>query len=254
MMEMKTYVKIAVCFVLFCMVAALPFFLVSTAEAQQNKGVIKIGRIGTATGTLKVEYDACTIPVKMFFEDKNWQVAGRKIELIEEDSGGNATVGLTKIHKLVEKDKVAAILGPNFSSVMYAARDYLHQQNVPTLFYGGAARLSRDKHSPALFRVCPSGYQYTYETAKWAVRKGYKRAIFIGSDYSSPHEAGRGAAGGFKDAGGQVVAEFWPAFNTMDFAPYITQIKSKLGQADIVFAALWGGEGIRFVTQWANMA
>lgn len=111
-MERKTFIRVGVSLAPVVMVVAL-FFFVCPAEAQQNKGVIKIGRIGPNTGTLKPNYDACTVPVKMFFEEKNWQVAGRKMDLIEEDSEGNPTVGLTKIQKLVEKDKVAAILGPS---------------------------------------------------------------------------------------------------------------------------------------------
>jgi branched-chain amino acid transport system substrate-binding protein len=228
------------------------FILGGMAEAQTAKGPIKIGRVGGMTASIKADTDATTIPIKIFFDEKNWQHSGRKIEMIEEDDEGNPTVGLTKIKKLVEKDKIHILMGPNYTNVAYAARDYLDQQKIPTIVYGGAALLSRGSFSKSIFRALPSGYQIAYPAAKWCVEKGYKNAVFIGNDYSSPRENGRGFVEGLKEAGGKLVAELWPPLNTMDYAPYITQIKALKGQADIVIAALWGAEGLRFVTQWAE--
>ena len=69
------------------------------------------------------------------------QMAGRKLEVILEDTEGNPATAMTKLRKLVESDRVNMLAGVILSNVAYAlvprveaARhpDHLPDQLAPT--------------------------------------------------------------------------------------------------------------------------
>ena len=60
-----------------------------------------------------------------FLKDKNNTLAGRKVELVVADTGGNPAGTKTKAQELVERDKVDMIFGPLAAFELLAITDYL---------------------------------------------------------------------------------------------------------------------------------
>ena len=50
--------------------------------------------------------------ITAFLKDKNYTLAGRKVDFISADTGGNPAGAKTKAQELIERDKVDVILGP----------------------------------------------------------------------------------------------------------------------------------------------
>src|ERR671927_545099 len=106
-------------------------FLAGTAAAAlmpapalaQNKPV-KIGLLTVKTGPLAaggIQMEQGTI---CFLKDRNYTLAGRKVELVVADTGGNPAGTKTKTQELVERDQVDMIFGPLAAFELLAISDY----------------------------------------------------------------------------------------------------------------------------------
>src|SRR5262245_37173848 len=73
---------------------------------------IKIGLLTVKTGPLAQGGIQMEQGLVTFLKQKNYMLAGRKVELITADTGGNPAGAKTKASELIERDKVDAIVGP----------------------------------------------------------------------------------------------------------------------------------------------
>ena len=213
------------------------------AFAQGAKEPIKIGLINALTGPLAVNGSEINEGIKHYWEDEMAsQVAGRPVRLIIEDAEGKPDVGLTKVRKLVERDKVHVILGPVNSAVAVAIRDYLHERRVPLIITQATANsLTNERASPILFRSAMSSYQQEAGGGWYVASKlGHKRIAVVALDYVAGHEQSDGFIKAFMESGGQSVEKVLMPLGAMDVAPYITRVQNKAGELDAVVAILWG--------------
>lgn len=186
--------------------------------------------------------------MELYFKETNYQIAGREIKLIKEDEQNKPEIGLQKVRKMVESDKVDILAGIGASPVGYAVRDYVNAKKIPFIIANaGAADLTRTKGSPYIFIASFSNGQYIYPLGPYAVKKlGIKKIVVIAPDYAAGHEKATEFMQTFKKAGGQVIQELYPKLGTNDFAPYLGQIK----EADGVWAFFAGSDANAFVKQY----
>src|ERR1700746_1156539 len=72
----------------------------------------KIGLLTVKTGPLAQGGIQMEQGISVLLKQKNTPLAGRKIEFISSDTGGNPAGAKTKAQELIERDKVNVILGP----------------------------------------------------------------------------------------------------------------------------------------------
>jgi branched-chain amino acid transport system substrate-binding protein len=223
--------------------------------AQAQKEPIKIGLLNPITGPLAVNGTEINEGIKLYWEDEmGGQVAGRQVRLIVEDSEGKPDVGLTKIRKLVESDRVHLILGPVSSGVAVAIRDYVHERKVPTIITQATANsLTADRASPSIFRSAMSSYQQE-AAGGWyvAAKLGHKRIAVVALDYVAGHEQADGFIKTFTESGGQSAEKVLMPLGAMDMGPYVTRIQSKAGELDAVVAILWGPSAPQWLKAWSE--
>ena len=82
----------------------------SPAVAQTEP--FKLGLLTVKTGPLAQGGIQMEQGVLTFLKEKNYTMAGRKVDFISADTGGNPAGTKTKAQELVERDKVDVILGP----------------------------------------------------------------------------------------------------------------------------------------------
>jgi branched-chain amino acid transport system substrate-binding protein len=182
------------------------------------------------------------------FEEENNTIAGRKIELLFEDSTGRPDTGLTKIKALVERDKVHLLLSELVSSVGAAIAPYVAEQKIPWVSTVALASLTRAQKSPYIFRFVPSSYQFGTVAAQATQRMGWKKAYFIGWNAPPSREAYEAVK---KVLGpDNVVDAMFPNVGTSDYAPYLTKMDPT--KADGVFAAMWGSDAPRISQQYVE--
>src|SRR3989449_703139 len=223
--------------------------------AQAQREPIKIGLLNAMTGPLAVNGTEINEGIRLYWEDEmGSQVAGRPVRLIVEDSEGKADVGLTKVRKLVESDRVDLILGPVSSAVAVAIRDYVHERTIPTIITQATVNnLTAEKASPSIFRSAMSSYQQE-AAGGWyvAAKLGHKRIAVVALDYVAGHEQADGFIKAFRDGGGQSVEKVLMPTGAMDVAPYITQIESKTKDLDAVVGILWGPTAPQWLKAWQD--
>ncbi|MDP2727890.1 MAG: ABC transporter substrate-binding protein, partial [Dehalococcoidia bacterium] len=118
---------------------------------------IKIGLIQSLTGSLANVGKDNQDGFDLYMAKIGSTVAGRKIEKVVEDDEGKADVGLTKVRKLVENDKVNMVAGLHNTAVCNALAPYVKDNKVVTVITGncGAESLTKDPalRSPYLWRT-----------------------------------------------------------------------------------------------------
>jgi branched-chain amino acid transport system substrate-binding protein len=208
---------------------------------------IKIGVMFPLTGPVAAQGAPERDAVKQAFEEENNTVAGRKIELLYEDSMGKPDIGLTKTKALVERDKVNLLLSELVSSVGAAMAPYVNEQKIPWVSTVALASLTRAEKSPYIFRFVPSSYQFGLVASNIAKQMNWNRAYFIGWNAPPSREAFEVVKKVFGEE--NVLEPMFPNVGTSDYAPYLTKMDAK---ADGIFAAMWGSDSSRITQQYTE--
>lgn len=217
----------------------------SVAQAQPVRvGLMTVKTGGLAAGGVHLEEG-----IACFLKDKNYTLAGRKVELIVADTAGVPATAKTKAVELVERDKVDLIMGPLAAYEWLAIEDYLGQHKIPTLGFGGAEDLTQRHRNSYQVRTSDSSAQCLYPLADYASKEmKLKAAITAGDDFAFGYEQVGGFQMAFQDDGGRIVKKMWSPFNTPDYLPYLAQIDPK--QADVVVIVYAGANPVKFVRQY----
>src|SRR5712692_9305418 len=78
----------------------------------QSSEPLRIGFLTVKTGPLAAGGAQQEEGAALFLKERNGTIAGHKIELITQDTAGNAALAKTKTQELVERHHVPVIIGP----------------------------------------------------------------------------------------------------------------------------------------------
>jgi branched-chain amino acid transport system substrate-binding protein len=176
-------------------------------------------------------------------------LAGRKVELVSADTGGNPAGTKTKTQELVERDQVDMIFGPLAAFELLAISDYTAQAKMPVLSLAAAEDMTQRRPNPYFVRASGTSAQYMHPLADYAAKElKFKRVITIADDFAFGHEQMAGFQRVFEDAGGRVVKKLWPPLVTPDYTPYLAQISG----ADAVVQGFAGSNPLKFMKQYQD--
>jgi branched-chain amino acid transport system substrate-binding protein len=232
--------------IFFTLLLCLAVGGLGTTAQGAEKGPIKIGFIAPHTGNFAQMGMDMVEGFKLFLEENNYTVAGRKIEFIVEDEGDNPSTAVTKVRKLITQDKVHLVAGVFMTSAAYAVAPVCAEAGVPlisTLTAGDD--LTQRKRSPYFARVSFTGGELGLVAGDYAYNKlGWRKAVAIGMDYGWGHEGLGGFQRQFEALGGKVIQKVWTPVTTMDFGPYVASLKR---DGDGVVDWVTGAASIRFL-------
>src|SRR5689334_18248002 len=210
----------------------------------------KIGLLTVKTGPLAQGGIQMEQGISTLLKQKNNTLAGRKIEFISADTGGNPAGAKTKAQELIERDKVNVILGPLAAFELLAITDYVRDNATPLISLAAAEDVTQRKANPFVIRPSATSGQCSHVMGDWAAREGkYKRVATISDDFAFGHEQVSAFQRAFEDAGGKVVKKLWPPLVTPDYTPFIAQI----GSVDAVFQGFAGSNPVKFMRAYADL-
>jgi branched-chain amino acid transport system substrate-binding protein len=220
--------------------------------ATAQKGPIKVGFMAPMTGGAAQVGKDMENGFRMWLEENGNQFAGRKVEVIVEDTQGQPNIALTKLRKLVESDRVHVLAGGLFAHVGYALAPKIDEYKIPMLYPVMAADdLTQRKPAKWVVRTGWTSSQPSHPFGEYVAKTlGYKRVVAIAIDYAFGWEVVGGFQKTFEENGGQIIQKLWPPLGTTDFAPYLAQIKKD--QADAVFALMVAASSLRFPKQYED--
>src|SRR5437870_13537904 len=92
---------------------------------------LRLGFLTVRTGALAAGGRQMEEGIQLFLKERNNTIAGRKVELIIADTGGNPAGAKTKTQELVERNKVHVIIGPLATFEALAIDDYIRSTRTP---------------------------------------------------------------------------------------------------------------------------
>lgn len=225
------------------MAALLPM----SVMAQDN---IRIGAVSILEGAFAGPGSDALRGVELAIKEAGGSVAGKKIELIKGSSSGAPDSGVAAARKLVEQNKVQALIGPLGGSEGIAIKEYAKNHPGVIFVNGSSAAQETTLKDPAsnFFRFSSDGAQWQVGLGEYAVKsKGYKRVVTIAEDYSFPYSQISGFMNGYCAAGGKVLDKLWVPLGNKDYSSVIARIPDDV---DAVYVALGGADAVNFLNQY----
>jgi branched-chain amino acid transport system substrate-binding protein len=213
------------------------------APAIARAAPFKVGLLTVKTGTLAQVGIQMEQGIALFLKERANELAGRRIELISADTGGNPAGAKTKALELIERDKVNVVIGPLAAFELLAIIDYVRDSATPLIAVASAEGVTQRRANPFVIRISASTGQCSHVLGDYAANElKYTRAATIGEDNAFGHEHMAGFQRVFEGDGGKVVV-------TLDYTPYIAQI----GNVDCVVSALAGSNPVKFMRTYADL-
>lgn len=215
----------------------------------ENTKTIKIGALLPDTGVYASLGKSLNKGMELYFENVNWEVEGKKIEIIKEDSEADPQVGLRKTRKLIDQDNIDILTGTVSTAVAYAIRDEVDSKKVPFLTsHAGGNDLTRSKRSDYIWRSSFTSWQIGNSMGKWAFDNVGKKIYITAADYAFGKEVSAAFKEAYTAAGGEIVGEVYPPLGNNDYSSYLTTISGS--DADAVYGFFAGSDAVRFVQQY----
>jgi branched-chain amino acid transport system substrate-binding protein len=214
----------------------------------QNKP-IRIGLLTVKTGPLAQGGIQMEQGTNLFLKDRNNMMAGRKVELVVGDTGGNPAGAKTKAQELIERDNVDMIFGPLAAFELLAISDYVAAHKTPILSLAAAEDMSQRKPNPYFVRASGTAAQNMHPLADYAAKElKYKSVMTISEDFAFGYEQMGGFQRVFEGAGGRVTKKLWPPIVTPDYTPYIAQLTG----VDAIVQGFAGSNPLKFMKQYKD--
>ncbi len=214
---------------------------------------LRVGHLTPRTGFLGQLGDYGFKAAAMAVEEANagGGALGRKIELIAEDSV-NPGVAVTKVQKLVERDKVLCLLGEISSASALAIAEQANRYKVPYINTGANSDELRGKNcNRYMFHVEGCNTMYTKTIGRWQQSKNLIKGAkwyMLTADYAFGHDLFRVSSRFLTENGGTVIANDMVPTNTPDYSSYILKIRQ--AKPDFVYINLAGSDQTTFLKQY----
>lgn len=230
---------------------ALGFAPMSRVFAQSAAEPMRIGFLTVKTGPLAAGGKQQEEGAALFLKERNGAIAGRKVELMTQDTTGNPATAKTKTRELIELHKTPVIIGPLATNEALAIDDYIRDSKIPLITTTSAATVEKSRAAnPWLLHAFGTAPQVTYPLGDYAAKTlGYKRVAIVAEDFTYGYEGAGGFQLGFEGAGGKIVQKLWPPLNAPEYSPFLAQIKSDV---DAIYMGFAGINPLRFLKQFAE--
>jgi branched-chain amino acid transport system substrate-binding protein len=221
----------------------------------QGSEVIRVGHLTPRTGFLGPLGEYAVMAVDLAVEEINASggMMGRKIELLKEDSVNPQTAS-TKAERMVERDKVACIIGEISSASALTIAQVA--QRSKTLFINTGANSDALRGSDCkkyMFHVESQNSMYVKTVGRSFLRdnlvKG-KKWYSLTADYAFGHDLLRVAKRFMEANGGQFAGDDLVPTDATDFSAYLLKIRN--AQPDFVAINLAGNQITNFLKQYAE--
>ena len=181
-------------------------------------------------------------------EQLGGKLGGQPATVLKEDDQLKPEIGQQIVRKLIDKDKVDAIVGLSFSNVLMGSLPRLAESGVVAIATNaGPSPIAGAQCKANVFSMAWQNDGAAEAMGKYAQDRGLKRVYLMAPNY----QAGKDMLAGFKrHYKGQVVDEVYTQINQPDYSAEIAQLQA--AAPDAVFVFYPGGMGINFVKQMSQ--
>ncbi|AGB19457.1 ABC transporter substrate-binding protein [Thermoanaerobacterium thermosaccharolyticum] len=224
------------------MIAVLFSGCTKSNSTSASSDTIKVGALFELTGGVATFGTSSYNGAKLYIDEinKNGGVLGKKIVLLKADNKSQTDESINQATKLIQQDKVIAILGPVTSTDVKAASSVAMQNHIP-LITGSATAVDvtvdpiTKKVKNEIFRACFIDPYQGSVMAQFASEKLNAKTAVVYIDDKSDYS--KGLAQSFKEQfeklGGKVIDTEAYVAGDQDFKAALTKIKGL--NPDVIF-------------------
>ncbi|CAN5666004.1 ABC transporter substrate-binding protein [soil metagenome] len=227
---MKFFNKIITFCLLFCLIALY------SCNKSENSNEIVIGQFASLTGSKATFGINSDNGVKLAVDDVNKAggLLGKQIKLVTEDNQGKPSETQTVVQKLINRDKVIAIIGEVASSNSKAGAPICQQNKIP-MISPASTNPEVTNIGDYIFRVCFIDPFQATVMSKFAINSLKVKKVAVLIDQKNAYSTGLADnfIKTFKSMGGEIIEEQKYSEGDKDFKAQLTSIKSK--NPDAVF-------------------
>lgn len=215
-------------FVIVLAAALIAAGIAAYLSLPKEQGVIKIGHIAPFTGDAAIYGEWERQGIELAVEEINAKggIKGMQIRVLHEDDQLDPKTGVSALNKLINFDKVSAVIGAPASSVTLAIAP-IAEKNKVVLVSAGSAAIKISYSGDYIFRVFPSnaveGKKLVELAAGLGIREG--AILYINNDFGS--ELYKVVNEGFATAGGIISASEGYEVGATDFRTQLTKVQAK---------------------------
>jgi branched-chain amino acid transport system substrate-binding protein len=231
------------------LVGGLVVMAVAATVSAQN--VVKIGMVAEFSGPFAQYGQQILGGMKAYMKIHGDTVAGKKIEIVQKDTGGPAPdVAKRLAQELVTRDNVDLLVGFGLTPNALAVAPVATEAKKAMVIMNAATSIITTK-SPYIVRVSMTLPQVTQPMAIWAAKNGIKKVYTVVADYGPGLDAEKAFSEAFKKAGGEMVGSVHTPLQNPDFGPFIQRVKDAKPEAVFLFLPA-GEQGIAFMKGYAE--
>jgi branched-chain amino acid transport system substrate-binding protein len=215
------------------------FALIAAGCASVGNDELVIGEYGSLTGndaTFGLSTKAgVEVALDQLTASKEGKIGGLKVRVVVEDDRGMAEEAATVVQKLINQDRVLAVVGEVASSRSLAAGPICQQAGVP-MISPSSTNPEVTKKGDYIFRMCFLDDFQGWVMAKFVAEDLKLKKVAVLKDVKNDYSVGLASyfTQAFQSMGGTVVEETSYSAGDADFRAPLTSIKAKRPEAVIV--------------------
>src|SRR3954447_11489035 len=225
------------------------------AIVRAQADAIRIGHLTPLTGFLGPLGEYAMMGVKLAADEINASggVMGRKIELVMKDSVNPQTAS-AKAERLIERDKVAMIIGEISSASGLAIGQVAKRTKTVFINTGcNSDALRGSDCNQYIFHIEAANSMYVQAVGQYLLKENQvkgKRWYSLTADYAFGHDLLKVAKAFMEKNGGQFAADELIPTDISDFSPFLLKIRQ--ARPDIVISNLAGNQITNFLKQYSE--
>ncbi len=195
------------------------------AAGAASAQTVKVGVVMSYSGQFADTGTQIGNGIKLYMKQHGDTVAGKKIEIINKDSGGIAPdVAKRLSQEVIVRDGAKILAGYDLTPNAMAAADVSAQAKAFMVNMNAATSVIITK-SPYMVRTSFTVWMANEELGKWAYKSGLRKAYTLVSDFGPGWDGEAAFKKGFTDAGGEIIGSArYPTAN-LDFTAFLQRAK-----------------------------
>ncbi|MDE1569093.1 ABC transporter substrate-binding protein [Aquabacter sp. P-9] len=137
----------------------------------------------------------------------NGGVMGRQVELITDNTETNPEVAVRAARKMIDADRVSAIVGTWASSVTLAIMPLCQEANIVQLFTGSSDYLPNGDKKHLCYNLQPLNSAWAVALADLAAKRGFKQMAFAGPKNDFASSMAESFTKSFNKVDGKIIGE-----------------------------------------------
>ena len=222
---------------MMAMTAAFAATLVATAAGAQD--AVKVGVVMSFSGQFADTGVQIGHGIDLYMKQHGDTAAGKKIQIINKDSGGIAPdVAKRLSQEVIVRDGAKILAGYDLTPNAMAAADVSAQSKTFMVDMNAATSVIITK-SPYMVRTSFTVWMANEALGTWAYKNGIRKAYTLVSDFGPGWDGEAAFSKGFKDAGGEIVGSARYPTNNLDFTAFLQRAKD--ANPDAIYIWVPGG-------------